>query len=212
MQVETDNIQIRSFFYFVFPHYFCAHFCVGDDGDVVSITLPPSRNSRTVTVTRGTQTTNRVCVTENLPSGPPALICLSQQIPTCSNTSAINISPARATPSLYNECPARSPDTRGMLSSSDVSSISLDALHLGSHVDTLENTPSSVPSHLRERPLAERFCVSKEMVTRYPPFRVGWRKQSWVVVIRGRDIGIFHDFWYVFRMVPVWSNADLYLS
>jgi hypothetical protein len=178
----------------------------------VSITLPPSQYSRSVTVTRG-PTTNRICITENQPSGPPVLIIPSQQqLSTRLNTSAINASPARAAiPSLDNERLTRSPDSSfSMLGSlaanvSSASSISLDALDLGSpsHVDTLENTPSSLghrgpPSHLRGCPPEDKFRVSDEVLKRYPAFTEGWRQRSWVVVFRGRDYGIFYDFWYVF--------------
>jgi hypothetical protein len=183
----------------------CSIFFVEEDGDVVSISLPPSQYSRTVTVSKGPQTTSNVCVTENLPFGP-AFICLSQQHPTRPNTSMINASPAGATASLSNERSTRttSPDITETLSSSaaDVSSISLDALDLGSHVSTPENTPSPdlppPPSHLRDCPLCDRFRVSQEVQKGYPPFPFGWNKLCWVVVFRGRDIGIFHDFWYVF--------------
>lgn len=90
-------------------------------------------------------------------------------------------------------------------SAADVSSIPLSSLDLGGRVNALENTPPSLdhhnpPSHLQERPLQEQFRVSKEVLKQYPPFNVGWKKLSWVVVIRGRDIGIFHDFWYVFQV------------
>jgi hypothetical protein len=72
--------------------------------------------------------------------------------------------------------------------------------------NALENTPSSMdlhyrPSHLRDCPAGDRFLVSKEMQKQFTPFYVGWKKPSWVVVIRGRDTGIFHDYWYVFRVV-----------
>ena len=198
-------------FLFLFSFIFlCLLFCVGEDRDVIFITLLPLQYSRTVTVIKGPQTTNRVCITENPPSGPSALICLSQQLLTHPNTSLINASPTRVTPSLHNECSTWSSDTKGtsvpVLSSlaADVLSISLNALDLGSHINTLENTPSllnlhyHLPSHLRGHPLHDWFHVSKEVLKQYPPFYVGWKKPSWVVVICRQDIGIFHNFWYVF--------------
>jgi hypothetical protein len=56
----------------------CSYFCAGEDGDIVSVTLPPSQYSRTVVVTRGLHTPNHVRVTENPPTGPPALIYMSR--------------------------------------------------------------------------------------------------------------------------------------
>jgi hypothetical protein len=51
-------------------------FCAEEDGDIVSVTLLPSQYSRTIIVTRGLQT--QVRVMENPPTGPLALIFLSQ--------------------------------------------------------------------------------------------------------------------------------------
>ena len=160
-------------FFFFLPLYPCSLFCVIKDGDVVSIILPPSQYSRTVTVTKGPQTTHHVCVTENLPFGP-AITRLSQQLPTLSNTGTIIDSPARTTTSsLCNERSTRTPSPDIMetsilnSSATDVSSISLDALSLGSHVGGPENTPlldhPPPPSHLREVPLCDRFHVSQEV-------------------------------------------------
>ena len=198
-------------FILFFFHYFCAHFFfVEEDRDVISITLPPSQYSRTVTITKGSQTTNNVCITENLPFGP-AFICLSQQLPTCPNTNTINASPTGATSSLCNECSTRTPspdimETRMLnRSAAEVLSINLDALNLGSHASTPENTPSPdlppPPSHLRVCPHCDWFHVSQEVQKGYPLFSFGWNKLCWVVVFCGQDIGIFHDFWYVFWVV-----------
>lgn len=57
--------------------------------------------------------------------------------------------------------------------------------------------PAAPPSHLRDCPADERFGVSQDVQARYPPVVLkGWKGGcSWVVVIRGRDIGVFYDFW-----------------
>jgi hypothetical protein len=62
-----------------------------------------------------------------------------------------------------------------------------------------------LPSHLREQPLYNRFCVSKDVLKEYPAFHVGWKKSSWVVIIRGRDIGIFFS---IFGMCSEWYNRS----
>ena len=213
MKVETDSIQIRSLHFFWFSVSFVlTHFCAGEDGDVIFITLPPSQYSRTVTVIKGLPTPNCVRVTENLPSSPPTLICLSQ-LPTRSNTSTVNVSSANAT-SIYSGPAASAPTTNPSSSAVDISmiNIALDTLNLGSHASAegpiptpfvlrsrttpTDTTPlprggrtlvsmTDLASHLRERPPQDRFHVSTEIQRQYPPFNRGWRKRSWVVVIRG---------------------------
>ncbi len=170
-------------------------FCV-EDGDIISITLPASQHTRIITVTRG-PVTNRIHITESqLPS---------QQLPTAPNTAGA------ATP-LYHQHSTQSSDTSLISGStpnvSSVSSINLDALDLGSRVGAQENASSSLgpASQLRRCPSGNGFRVSDDVLSRYPPFKKGWTKRAWVVVIRGRDIGIFFDCWYVLRAVQ--SNAN----
>jgi hypothetical protein len=62
-----------------------------------------------------------------------------------------------------------------------------------------------LPSHLRERPLYDQFRVSKDVLKEYPAFHVGWKKPSWVVVIREQDIGIFFS---IFGMCSEWYNRS----
>jgi hypothetical protein len=74
--------------------------------------------------------------------------------------------------------------------------VGMNALALGGHV----TATSQPPSHLRNYIVpGEQYRVSKEVLDIYPPIAgIGWKGFSWVVVIRGRDIGVFYDFWYAF--------------
>ena len=65
----------------------------------------------------------------------------------------------------------------------------------GNRTFTLTTDP---PSHLRDCPPEVRFRVSTEVQKRYPPSFGAWKNPCWVVIIRGRDIGIFFEYWYVF--------------
>jgi hypothetical protein len=64
-----------------------------EDGNIISIMLPPSQHQCTVTVTKGHQATNHVCITKNPTAGLPALIFLSQ-LSTDPNIIAENTSPS----------------------------------------------------------------------------------------------------------------------
>jgi len=191
-------------------------FCTGEDGDIISLTLPPSQYIRTVTVTKGVQTPNHVRVTENPPAGPPVLVFLSR-LSARGDMIAGNASP---TNDIVN--PGSKPSTQEVddkvsniptlmaqrsvenvhtaTTASLAVDIGMDTLTLGDPVGN-QGTPTPSqhppPSHLRECPTHERFNVSKEVQKLYPPLVLGWKNRSWVVVIRGCDIGIFYDFWCV---------------
>jgi hypothetical protein len=62
--VGTNSSHISQFFFFLMS---CSLFRAGKDGDIVSITLPPSQHTRTVTVTKG-QTSNHIRIIENASS------------------------------------------------------------------------------------------------------------------------------------------------
>jgi hypothetical protein len=101
---------------------------------------------------------------------------------------------------------------------SDVTTISasMDILALEGRVSACEalNPVSqprlpSPPSHLRECSPDKRFYMSEAVRFKYPPLTMGWKSgRCWVVVIRGRDVGIFHDFWYVPSLVSWSHNLD----
>ena len=169
---------------------FVLTFCAGEFGDVIStgITLPPSKYSWTVTVTK--QTPNYVLLTKNV-SSPNTIPLYS--VP---STTAWDVKETVLRISVG-----------GLAASSEVAS-AVDVSTINSALGTLDlGEPSRVLtpdllSHLRERPSKDPFHILKEILKQYPTFCVGWRKCSWVVIICGQDIGIFYDFWYVLRLVP----------
>ena len=227
MRVDTDGIQIGEFPFFRFHSFvFLNTVCTEDSGDIVTLTLPPSQLSRTVIVTRGLQTPNHVRVTENRPTGP-VLLCLSRPPTLLDKTSRDPPSSSAVTPSTQDPQEDTTAEVIGSNpaalddpvvppgSDIDVASLSvgIDTLDVDSAVGaqgapTTASQPSP-PSHLRECPPHDRFHVSRDVQMQYPPFSTGWKSgRSWVVVIRGREIGIFHDFWYVL-LVTESKNDDL---
>jgi hypothetical protein len=173
MRVETDGIQISRGVFFWFSYAVCSPFRAGENGDVVFITLPPSQHTRTITVTIGqtrveenASSTNNISSLHNVPS---------TQAPDTMGTSALV-----ASAKIDVDGPAAS---SGDASAVDVSTINsaLGTLDLGGP-NTVSMT--DLPSHLRERPLHDRFRVSRDVLRQHPPFDVGWKNRNWVVVIR----------------------------
>jgi hypothetical protein len=176
----------------------CSLFCAGKDGDVVSITLPPSQHTQTVTVTKG-QTSNHIHVTENASSANTISSFYSVPPTQAQNTKRTSLLVASAKVDVGGPAASSGGD-----SAVDVSTVdcALGTLDLGKP-DTA--SMPDLPSHLREQPLYDRFRVSKNVLKEYPAFHVGWKKPSWVIVIHGRDIGIFFS---IFGMCSKWYNRS----
>jgi hypothetical protein len=80
-----------------------------------------------------------------------------------------------------------------------------EAINAGIGLLNLQPQASAVinppPSHLRQCGYGERYRISQAVQTEYPPFPGGVGDRCWVVVIRGRDIGVFYEHWYVFFFI-----------
>jgi hypothetical protein len=219
MRIDSNSIQIsKCYFLFLFFHFPLLIFNTEEDGNNISITLPPSQHRRTVTVTKGHQAANHVCIIEDPTTGPPALVFLSQ-LSTGPDIIAENTSPSsdimkpddeiKTQEADDDELNVRTPVAQRTVEDLSIApSLAVDVETIGVGMDTLIlGTPDTnqeppipslpaPPSHLRECPPYKRFHVSKEVIELYPPWAMGWRSRSWVVVIRGREIGVFHEFWY----------------
>jgi hypothetical protein len=200
--------------------------CTEDDDNVINVTLPPSQNGWTVVVaptqilvfqTHSSDPPTLLClstrVDANAPSttSSPPLICTRAHVDVPSNgvapiSDADSLTKADVPTKATAKLTARTtgggaPGTQDISTTTarvdptiDVTA-GMDALDLGGYV----SESSQVPSHLRDCVPDERFRVSKELQAQYPPMTdIGWKELSWVVVIRGREVGVFHDFWYAF--------------
>jgi hypothetical protein len=216
MKVETPGIQIRESFLLSISS--ACSLLAEEDGNIISVTLPPSQHSWTVIVTRGI-ISNNVCVAENKPTGPSTTI-YSSPLSTRANMSSSNdtaepgfdlpIKSSGAEGSAFHAATkiieGDSASGFGNMLTTNLRRPSLDVatIDAGMGMLSLEGRvsapipPSRVdpPSHLRDCPSCEQFRVSKDVQTRYPPWLIGWKTGlSWIVVIRGRDVGVFHEFW-----------------
>lgn len=228
---NTDHPnQLRPLF---FPWCVCVLliFSTEEDGDIVSVTLPPSNHTRTVVITRSRPFSDHVSILENQPIGPPTLIYLSRlsappsdvNVSTTDDITVPNDKPLALSfetatrPEVVRAGGNSTPTApRPPAIESDVTTISasMDMLALEGRVSPREavnpvSQTASPPSHLRECSPGERFHVSEAVRFKYPPLAVGWKGgRCWVVVIRGRDVGVFHDFWYVSSLVSWSSNLN----
>jgi hypothetical protein len=154
---------LSSFAHSLYGYLFFAE----NDGDNISIALPPSQHGWTITVTKSPQTSSNVHVMKDRPG-----------------TFSRNIA---GTPA-----PGVGADPTGPAVDAQLISFAMANLSLGP--DESRTRPAS---HLRVCPPKEQFSVSDDVQKRFPPFKGRWGPRSWVVIFRGRDIGVFHEFWYV---------------
>ena len=177
MKIDNQDIQISYALPFLFFSFLT--FCTADDGDIISISLPPSERGWTVVISKGVHSSSQIRVTENRPGESPALQ-LSMR------TNIFSTDDARCDVEAIN--------------------VGVKTLDLGSEGRVSIPKSQSLeppPSHVQGCSPQERFRVAKDIRLKYPPFSVGWRDLSWVVVIRGRDVGVFHEYWCVY---PVYHH------
>jgi hypothetical protein len=178
---------------------------------------------------------NQVCIVENQPGGGGR--SLFSQLSTCadsdmdtdvSSTALLNDGPSTSTLSLAATTEIFGADPAsgsGDTSTTDLVGPAVDVTTINVGIDTLHleaQSPAGAhkrptlegpPSHLRECPPKERFRVLKEVKMLYPPLTIGWRSGcSWIVVIWGRDIGVFWDFWYVYQWWCLSDNDVVFLK
>lgn len=180
-----------------------------DDEDIASVTLPPSQYGWTVVMVKGIP--NQVRVVENRLGGCMLISQLSAH--TDPNTTAVlddasstNPSSLAATTKIIGASSASGSGDASTVApvgpTIDVTTIDfgMDALNLeGRGSPHKRQTLNGPASHLRVCSPDQRFRVSDETKHLYPPLSIGWSHCCWIIVFRGRDIGVFYDFWYVYE-------------
>ena len=180
------SYQLSFFFCLLFIR--CSFFAE-EEGDNISVTLPPSQHGWTVVVTKASKNDHVLKDQPGVPSQP-------YPIPsTCASVNVLSNNDNTGSPAPSVE---KTADLTGPIVDVGSISVGMETLSLsgrvGAHETALEADP---PSHLRACSYQDQFHVSKDMLERYEPFSIGWKARCWVVVFRGRNIGVFYDFWYV---------------
>ena len=70
MKIDNQDIQISYTFPFLFFSFLT--FCTADNGDIISILLPPSEHGWAVIISKGVHSSSQIHVTENWPGESPA--------------------------------------------------------------------------------------------------------------------------------------------
>ena len=139
-----------------------------------------------------------------VPASPTRAAPSAREVPASSvraapSTRQVPASPARPAPaSPVRQRTSRlhsPPSTPKSIAESIASSFTLD--------DPFDVIPPYVPVHRRSHITpgghVMQYSVPESIISRFPPDRnsVGWKMIKWYVVYRGREIGVFYDFWFV---------------
>ncbi|KAH9983827.1 hypothetical protein BJV77DRAFT_966570 [Russula vinacea] len=171
LEIPLDRLSFLPIF---FPSLLTSE--TDDDEDIVSVTLPPSQYGWTVVMVKDPESSPRC--------GEPTWRALA------ATTKIIGASSASGSGDASTVAPVGP--------TIDVATIDfgMDALNLEGRGSPHERQTLNDPaSHLRVCSPDQRFRVSDETKHLYPPLSIGWSRCCWIIVFRGRDIGVFYDFW-----------------